>query len=111
MLTNTDMASVLLRQHVTRSEFLLPLVSIKEVAWHILLHIYAAPSATGCYIDELTLAFEMPQPDMARYLAVLLRLHYVTERSGTIRLTASARSLMDTILHDMAQELLPIGGA
>ena len=114
MLTNTDMAHCLLRQHVTRSEFLLPLGSISEVSWHILLHIYSAESMGGIALGSLTRALEMDMRALKRYITVLESLEYlepVQVKFESVRLRPSKKSAMDYILHSIAQDMMSLGDA
>ncbi len=108
MLTSCDMATTLLRQHMTLAQFLSPLDSISEVSWHILLQIYVTPAKEGCEISSLAQSLDMEEPTTARYINVLCNTNYIERLSiegNRVRLYDSTRETMDYLLRGMAHEL------
>lgn len=106
MRENTDIVSVLIRQRLKRSEFLRPLQSIAEIAWRILLQVYASAPNTGCSIDSLVTSLEMERREMTRYISVLCRYDYIAEEYSTLWLTEARRIEMDAVLAHMTQDML-----
>jgi predicted AAA+ superfamily ATPase len=109
MVHNFALAKALMRQHITRSTFLIPFTGIEDSSWQILLHFYAVNKTQEFTLFELSNALEIEPHQLRRYLNVLGNAGYVRSRSnnnGNFVLSDPARQAMDELMPKLAQELL-----
>jgi DNA-binding MarR family transcriptional regulator len=109
MLNKAEIANIVIRQDCMRSKFLAPLEGIENNAWKILIRIYAANQGENIVIESLARELGFQPHGLKRYLDVLMKSGYITQMSAgddCVALVTTARSAMDRIFENMAQELV-----
>jgi hypothetical protein len=104
----SDMAEILLRQFMARSELLAPLGSIAETCWLIMLRIYSGNESENNTAEKLADAMNMPVDRVLRYIDVLCDANFI-EQTGTSKsylLVPTVHSAVDNILVLMIQDIL-----
>jgi hypothetical protein len=104
----SDMADILLRQFMARSELLAPLGSIAETCWLIMLRLYAEQDSANNTPQRLAHAMRMPVVRLSRYIAVLHDADFIEpwDKETAYRLVPNIHSAVDEILRLMVQDVL-----
>lgn len=104
----SDIANILLRQFIARSEFLAPLGGIAETCWLIMLRLYATSCDETASRDKLGIVMSMPSERISRYLEALEDSSFIetaNENGGGYRLADATRIEIDEILRLMVQDI------